>query len=109
MFWEYEAGQCYIEDIDNISLLNKSCMLMIQTISIMDKTKTVLHSISDVLIIDEYFGKTSKAYASKRLIGQVKMAMVNLQFALAVDAVLYLCHCQCDVERNHKRVVRAEL
>lgn len=43
MFWEYEAGQCYIEDIDNISLLNKSCMLMIQTISIMDKTKTVLN------------------------------------------------------------------
>lgn len=43
MFWEYEAGQCYIEDIDNISLLNKSRMLMIQTISIMDKTKTVLN------------------------------------------------------------------
>lgn len=43
MFWEYEAGQCYIEDIDNISLLSKSRMLMIQTISIMDKTKTGLN------------------------------------------------------------------
>lgn len=45
MFWEYEAGQCYIEDIDNVSLLSKSRMLtsMTQTITIKDNTKIVLN------------------------------------------------------------------